>query len=320
MPDSTKINGDFFGKDILSIDQFSPSDIELLFSSVPKFQQIAQTTSPNNTLSGKVITLLFYEPSSRTFGSFFSAAQRLGAGVLSIQNPETVSSVAKGETLEDTIRTFASYSEAIVMRSKEKGAALKASLATDIPIINAGDGTGEHPTQALLDMYTIYEKFHKLSGITGVMVGDLLNGRTVHSLLKALALFPNNHMYLLSPASLQLPQDLSEILIAKGLKLTPITSSGEMPKDASFWYWTRVQKERFADLAEYERTKHAFVLTPKLLDERGNKDLILMHPLPRVGEIEEAVDSDPRAYYFKQMKNGLYVRMTLFDLILNRKK
>lgn len=319
MADITKINEDFFGKDILSIDQFTSSDIELLFSSVPHFQEITENTSPNTILSGKVITLLFYEPSSRTFGSFFSAAQRMGAGVLPIQNPETVSSVAKGETLEDTIRTFASYSEAIVLRSKEKGTALKASLATDIPIINAGDGTGEHPTQALLDMYTIYERFGKLSGVTGVMVGDLLNGRTVHSLLRALALFPNNHMYLLSPQSLKLPQELTEELTQKGLTVTPITSAEDMPKDASFWYWTRVQKERFTNLDEYEKTKLSFILTPQLLKEKGNNDLILMHPLPRVGEIKEAVDADARAYYFKQMRNGLYVRMALFDQILHKR-
>ena len=319
MTDIQKIKADFFGKDILSIDQFTSTDIDLLLSQVPQYKEIADKTIPVDILAGKVITLLFYEPSSRTFGSFFSAASRLGASVLPIQNPETVSSVAKGETLEDTIKTFASYSEAIVMRSKEKGAALRAATATDVPILNAGDGTGEHPTQALLDMYTIHERFGKLSGITGVFVGDLLNGRTVHSLLRALALYPNNHMYLLSPASLQLPPELSQELTTKGLKLTAISSADDLPIDSNFWYWTRVQKERFTDLAEYERTKLSFILTPKLLQEKGNDDLILLHPLPRVGEIEEAVDTDPRAYYFRQMRNGLYLRMALFAMILGKK-
>lgn len=318
MTDIQKINADFLGKDILSIDQFSKEDIELLFTDIPKYKELVETSSPNTILAGKVITLLFFEPSSRTFGSFFSAAERLGAKVLPIQNPETVSSVAKGETLEDTIHTFASYSEAIVMRSKEAGNALRAALATDIPVINAGDGTGEHPTQALLDMYTIYERFGKLDNITGVMVGDLLNGRTVHSLLKGLSRFSNNRIYLLAPKSLQLPQEQINELTQAGLTLTPISSEQDIPQDAQFWYWTRVQKERFTNLEEYERTKHAFILTPQLLDQHGNDNLILMHPFPRVGEIDEAVDQDPRAYYFTQMRNGLYVRMALFAKILSK--
>jgi len=319
MTDISKINGDFSGKDILSLDQFEQSDLQLLFQAVPEYKNLADANKPSTILAGHVVTELFYEPSSRTFGSFFSAISRLGGTVLPIQNPETVSSVAKGETLEDTIKTFASYSSAIVMRSKETGSAKRAALAVDVPIVNAGDGTGEHPTQALLDIYTIFEKFGKTSDVKGVMVGDLRNGRTVHSLLKALSLFPNNHMYLLSPQSLQLPKELLQELSKKDMMLTQITSEKEIPQDAHFWYWTRVQKERFADLEEYERTKHAFILTPKLLKERGNKNLILMHPLPRVGEIEETVDEDPRAYYFKQMRNGLYLRMALFAKILGKK-
>ncbi len=315
-----KINGDFFNKALLTLDQCSTKDILHLFQRVPRFKKIADTNTPCDILAGHVIALLFFEPSSRTFGSFFSAASRLGATIFPIQNPETVSSVAKGETLEDTIKTFASYTSAIVIRSKEVGTAARAALATNIPIINAGDGTGEHPTQALLDMYTIHERFGTLSGLTGVMVGDLLNGRTVHSLLRGLSLFPKNHIYLLSPKKLQLPKELFNILTKKGIVLTPIASTRDLPKEAHFWYWTRVQKERFTSLKAYEKVKHAFILTPQLLKEKGNKNLILMHPLPRVGEIDEAVDKDPRAYYFKQMRNGLYIRMALFNLILRKQK
>lgn len=319
MTDLPKVNGDFYGKNIISLDQFAASDLTLLFKHTQIHKKIADYNRPSKRLAGHIISLLFYEPSSRTFGSFLSAAQRLGAGTLAIQNPETVSSVAKGETLEDTIRTFASYTSAIVIRSKKEGTAQEAANATDIPIINAGDGTGEHPTQALLDMYTLFDRFGTLSGLTGVIVGDLLNGRTVHSLLRGLSLFKNNHIYLLSPQNLQLPTPLLKHLQTKGLTIHILTSTKNMPINAHFWYWTRVQKERFVHLEEYEKLKHSFILTPQLLKDKGNPNLILMHPLPRVGEIEEGVDNDPRAYYFKQMRNGLYVRMALFDLILNKR-
>lgn len=268
-------------------------------------------------LKGKLVTLLFFEPSSRTFSSFASAVKRLGGMTLEYQNPLQTSSAIKGETMEDTMRVFENYSDAVVMRHFEKGTLKRAADAVSIPVINAGDGIGEHPTQALLDAYTIHRNSGGLSGICGVMVGDLLNGRTVHSLLKLLSLYKNNTVYLLSPKQLKLEKTFKEEIEKKGVRLIEISSQSEIPITADFWYWTRVQKERFSDKKEYEQLKNKFVVTPELLEEKGNKKMILMHPLPRVGDIDVRVDSDKRSVYLsEQVKNGLYIRMALLSLIL----
>ncbi len=315
-----KINGDFKGKDILSLTQFSPKDIEKLFNVTWKMKHLASDNRPSLILQGKIASLLFYEPSSRTFGSFSSAMMRLGGSTIAIQNPQAVSSVAKGETLEDTIKTFENYCDVIIIRSSNVGDSTKAAKAAFfVPIINAGDGTGEHPTQALLDLFTIYEKFGSLNNLTGLLAGDMLNGRTVHSLIKGLSLYKNNTLYLLSPMNLKLKKDDLENFRKSGIKIIEITSEKEIPKTCHFWYWTRVQKERFTSLSEYEKVKHSFVLTPKLLEQFGNQKMVVMHPLPRVGEIKEAVDSDPRALYLtSQMKNGVFVRMALLALVLGK--
>lgn len=316
----TKINGDFKGKDILSLEQFSPHDLKLLFAATDKTKKIAQNNTPTDSLAGTVTTLLFYEPSSRTFASFSAAIKRMGGQTVEILNPKEFSSVAKGETLEDTIRTFECYSDAIVIRHPEIGSAQKAAgAAFFVPVLNAGDGIGEHPTQALLDLYTLYEKFGRLERLTGVMAGDMLNGRTVHSLLKGLSLFKGNTSYLLSPKELRLSRELFAMFERRGMKLIEIESEKDMPKNADFWYWTRVQKERFAKIADYEKVKNRFVVTPELLKTYGNKNMILMHPLPRVGEIETSVDRDPRAVYLRQeMQNGMYIRMALMTLVLGK--
>lgn len=320
MQKTDQINGDFKGKDILSVDQFSASDLEILFKQTEATREIAQNNTLSDTLKGTVTTLLFYEPSSRTFASFSASVKRLGGQTVEILNPKEFSSVAKGETLEDTIRTLECYSDAIVIRHPEAGSAQKAAdAAFFVPVLNAGDGTGEHPTQALLDLFTIYEKTGRLEGLTGVMAGDMLNGRTVHSLLRGLSLYKANTMYLLSPKELHLPEKLKEEITKRGVTLHEIESEKDMPKDANFWYWTRVQKERFEDIRQYEEVKNRFIVTPELLNEYGNEGMILMHPLPRVGEIETTVDSDPRAVYLRQeMQNGMYVRMALMALILGR--
>lgn len=316
---STTINGNFKNKDILSLDQFSPKDISILFKHTDKLKQIAVRAKPSKILAGNVIMLLFYEPSSRTFASFSSAVKRLGAQTIEIQNPQQVSSVAKGETLEDTIRTFESYSNAIIMRNPVIGSAQIAADASSVPLVNAGDGTGEHPTQALLDLYTIYEKFHRLDNLTALLGGDMLNGRTIHSLLKGLALYPKNTIYLLSPEELRLSRNDYADFANRGLKLIEITKEKDIPKNAHFWYWTRVQKERFKNLKSYEKVKNRFVVTQKLLETFGNNKMILMHPLPRVGEIATEVDNDPRSVYLRlQMRNGMYVRMALLGLVLGR--
>lgn len=316
--DVLKIQKVFKNKDIVSLEQFDAPSIKLLFKTAQKIKKNPQKYS--KTLSGKLATLIFYEPSSRTFSSFAAAIKRLGGQTIEYQNPLQTSSAVKGETLADTVRVFENYVDIIIMRHFEIGAAKTAAFFSSVPIINAGDGAGEHPTQALLDMFTIYEQFKSLDRIKGVLVGDLLYGRTVHSLIKGLSNFKNITLYLLSPQSLKIDRDLFKKFNTENLKLIEIEDESEIPDDCNFWYWTRVQKERFSDKAEYERLKHKFILTEELLKRKGNKKMLIMHPLPRVGEIETGIDTDPRAVYLtRQIKNGMYVRMALLAMVLGKK-
>ncbi len=319
---SDKINGNFKNKDILSLDQFTPKDFKTLFKLTAKMKPIAANAKPSNILEGNIVTLLFYEPSSRTFGSFEAAVKQLGGQTIEIQDPQHFSSVAKGETFEDTIRTFEAYSDAIILRHPVIGAARKAAEAAFfVPIINAGDGIGDHPTQGLLDLYTVYEKFKKLDNLTAVAAGDILNGRTIRSFMKGLSLYSNNTIYLLSPEKLKLTRKDFDDFKNRKLRLIEITSEKDMPKNADFWYWTRAQKERFSSLEEYEEVKNKFIVTEKLVKEKAGKDTIIMHPLPRVGEIETDVDRDNRAVYLRsQIRNGMYIRMALLALILGKAK
>lgn len=315
-----KINGNFKNKDIISLDQFTPKDLAILFKHTKKMKVIGEKGKKSDLLAGKIVTLLFYEPSSRTFGSFGAAVKQLGGQTIEIVNPQQFSSVSKGETFEDTIRTFEAYCDAIVLRDKIAGQAQKAAdAAFFVPIINAGDGIGEHPTQALLDLFTIYESKGKLDNLTGVLAGDLLNGRTVHSLIRGLSLYKGNTLYLLSPKELRLSRSDYKKFSESGIKLIEIFDDKDMPKNADFWYWTRVQKERFPSEAAYEKVKNKFVVTEKLVKEMAGKKTIIMHPLPRVGEIETAVDADPRAVYLRsEVRNGMYIRMALIALLLGK--
>lgn len=315
------INGNFKGKDIISLDQFSQKDLKILFALVPKMRSIALKAKPSKIIAGKIIVLLFYEPSSRTFGSFSTAVKQLGGQTVEILNPQQFSSVVKGETFEDTIKVFEAYSDAIILRHPIAGSAEKAATtAKFVPVINAGDGIGEHPTQALYDLYTIYEKHKRLDNLVGLMAGDMLNGRTVHSLIRGLSLYKGNTVYLLSPKELKLSKENFLNFSKRGIKLIEIENEKDIPKNAHFWYWTRVQKERFKNHKTYEKLKTKFTVTKKLLDKYGNKNMILMHPLPRVGEISIEVDDDPRAVYLRtEIRNGLYVRMALIALVLGGK-
>ena len=320
MTNVDKIDGDFKGKDIVSIDQFSQKDLKLLFKLVPKMREIALKTLPSKIIAGKIVVILFYEPSSRTFGSFSTAIKQIGGQTVEILNPQKFSSVVKGETFEDTIRVFEAYSDAIVLRHPKVGMAAKAAeIAKLVPIINAGDGVGEHPTQALLDLYTIYEKFGRLTNLTILFAGDMLNGRTVHSLIKGLALYPKNTIYLLAPPSLRLSREDYSYFQSRGARLIEIDNTKDIPKNADVWYWTRVQKERFSNIKDYEKVKNKYVVSQKFLDTYAGKYTILMHPLPRVGEILTEVDNDPRAVYLRsQIRNGTYVRMALLALVLGK--
>jgi aspartate carbamoyltransferase catalytic subunit len=318
---TSMINGSFKGKDIVSLDQFSAEDFRVLFSLTNRMKQMVVNHEPCDLLAGYLVSLLFFEPSSRTFGSFAAAVKRLGGQTLDIQSPETVSSVAKGETFEDTIRTFEAYSDAIVLRHKIAGSAkVAAETASSIPVINAGDGNNEHPTQTLLDLYTLYEQFGRLNNLTCLIAGDPLNSRVIHSLIRGLSLFNNNTVYLLSPTQLQLTRDDFLFWSARGIRIIEITSEKDIPGDCHFWYWTRIQQERFVSLEDYQDVmKERFIVTPELLHDYASKDMILMDPLPRVGTIDPAVDADDRAQYFRsQIRNGLYTRMALLSLLLGK--
>jgi aspartate carbamoyltransferase len=310
------INSNFKNKDVVSLDQFDQRSILKLFRETAK---IKKTNSKKllNVLKGKLAALVFFEPSTRTFSSHAAAFKRLGGQTIEHQNPNVTSSAVKGESIEDTAMMFEQYCDIVVIRHPVKGTAKKVAEKINIPVINAGDGIGEHPTQALLDMFTVWEKFKKLTGLKGLMAGDLLNGRTVHSLIRGLSIFPGNTIYLLSPKELRLSKEEFELYEKRGIKLVEIESAKQIPKDCHFWYWTRVQKERFSDKNIYEKLKLSFVLSKKLVEERAGKETLLMHPLPRVGEIEAEIDDDPRAFYLTtEAKNGMFIRMGLFKLIL----
>ncbi|GAC1423642.1 MAG: aspartate carbamoyltransferase [Ktedonobacteraceae bacterium] len=317
----TPIAGTFKGKDIISLDQFSQEDLYQLFTLTHRMKRLALNSEPSNLLAGTITSLLFYEPSSRTFGSFAAAIKRLGGQTLDIQNPETVTSVYKGESFEDTIRVFEAYSDAIVLRHNISGAAKQAAEVADcVPIINAGDGNNEHPTQTLLDLYTLYETFGRLNNLTGLLVGDLLNSRTIHSLIRGLSLFRGNTVYLLSPQRLQLTRADYRQLQARGIRIIEITCEQDIPRDCNFWYWTRIQKERFASLEDYQGVAHeTFTVTPQFMERYASKSMILMDPLPRVCTIDPTVDRDLRAVYLRsQIRNGLYTRMALLALVLGK--
>ena len=315
-----KIDGNFKNKDILSLDQFSTQDLKTLFKHTEKMKTIASKAQPSEILKGNIVTLLFYEPSSRTFGSFGSAVKQLGGQTIDIINPQQFSSVAKGENLEDTIRVFEAYGDAIVIRHPVLGTAKRAAEAAQfVPILNAGDGNGEHPTQALLDLYTLYERFGRLDNLTGVMAGDPLNSRTIHSLIEGLSLYKNNTLYLLSPIELQLTRTDVEKYKKKGVRIIEINDVSDIPGNADFWYWTRVQKERFTDLQAYEKVKDSFYLTKELVGKHAGKNTVFLDPLPRVGKIDMRVDEDVRALYLRtQIRNGMYIRMALIALVLGK--
>jgi aspartate carbamoyltransferase catalytic subunit len=264
---------------------------------------------------------LFYEPSTRTRLSFESATVKLGIGVVSTENAREFSSAIKGETIEDTIKVINGYGfDIIVLRHHEVGAAARAAAVSTVPIINAGDGKGEHPTQALLDAYTIRQNHGRLEGLKIVMGGDLKNGRTVRSLAQLLSRYQGNHLTFVTVPELQMGDDIKQTLIEQGITYDETEDMREAFKDADIVYWTRLQKERLEGERspdELARTLEKFSIGKKALSGLP-KRAIIMHPLPRVGEISPEVDYDQRAVYFQQTANGLYVRMALLDLILGK--
>lgn len=314
-PKPIKGRNPFKGQDILSVKQFDRENLRYLFGLAEEMRIIVERVGHSNLLQGKVMASLFYEPSTRTSSSFIAAMSRLGGAVIPI-NEVVYSSVTKGESLPDTVRTLESYADVIVLRHPEVGSAAIAAHYCEKPIINAGDGVGEHPTQALLDLFTIEEDHNRVDGLSVAMVGDLKYGRTVHSLTRLLSLY-NVKFYFVSPEILRMPPELIEEVKQKGLEYEELEDVSQVIDKADVLYVTRVQKERFTDLAQYDAVKDYYVITPELM-KRAKQTMTVMHPLPRVGEISYAVDADPRASYFRQMKNGMYVRMALLTAVLGR--
>lgn len=267
--------------------------------------------------SGKIMATLFYEPSTRTQMSFQTAMLRLGGTLIGFDNPAT-SSVAKGENLKDTTKIVSGYADIMVMRNPVDGSAKAAALSADCPIINAGDGKHLHPTQTLTDLLTLYKEKGTLDNLTVGLCGDLLNGRTVHSLCKALSAFGGNKFVMISTPELRIPMYVKDILNAAGCKFTEAETIEEVISGLDVLYMTRIQRERFKGEAEYESQKNVFCLD-KAKMALAKKDLIVLHPLPRVDEIAMEVDSDPRAAYYKQAKYGMYVRMALIITMLREK-
>lgn len=267
-------------------------------------------------LENYVVATLFFEPSTRTRLSFESAATRLGAKIVGFTDP-SLSSVKKGESLNDTILTVSNYSDIIVMRHPRDGSARYASEVSPIPIINAGDGANQHPTQTLLDLYSIRKTQGTLNNLNIAFIGDLKYGRTVHSLVIALCEF-NTTFHLVSPVELKLPSYVKQHIKNNNLKYYQYTELNEVIPKADILYMTRIQKERFSDPIEYEKVKNAYVLKNSML-EKAKDNLRILHPLPRVNEISIDVDANPKAYYFQQALNGVYVRQALLASILGVK-
>ncbi len=315
LPFGEQRTGRFYGKDILSVKQFNRADLEYIFGVAHEMREMVERVGTFDLLKGKILANLFYEPSTRTSSSFTAAMERLGGSVIPI-NEVRYSSVAKGESLPDTVRTLECYADVIVLRHPEIGASALAAQYARKPIINAGDGVGEHPTQALLDLFTIVSELNQVDGLTVTMLGDLKYGRTVHSLARLLSLYDVRLNYV-SPEILRMPPEIIQELNEKNIVQKEYATLDEVLPQTDVLYVTRVQKERFENLDEYESVKDAYVITPEVMREAKDR-MIVMHPLPRVGEISMEFDNDPRAAYFRQMEYGLYVRMALLAMVLGR--
>jgi len=299
---------------IVESQQFSRDLLEDVFRRARAMESVV-AAGGTQVLAGRLMASLFYEPSTRTRLSFESAMLRLGGQVIGTDNAREFSSVAKGETLEDTVRVIGGYADVIVLRHYESGASARAARVSPIPVINAGDGPGQHPTQALLDVYTIQKELGRLDDLTVALVGDLANGRTVRSLCYLLTRFRNIRFLFVAPPGAEMKDDIKAHLREHGVPFEDEPSLSRAAAQADVIYQTRIQKERFADALQYARTRGVYVIDAALL-ARCKRAAIIMHPLPRVDEIAPAVDTDPRAAYFRQARNGLVVRMALLELLL----
>ncbi len=305
----------FYSRDILSVSQFDREQLTYIFDVAHEMYEMVARVGSFDLLKGKILANLFYEPSTRTSSSFTSAMERLGGSVIPINNV-SYSSVTKGESLPDTVRTLEAYADVIVLRHPEVGSSALAAKYARKPVINAGDGVGEHPTQALLDLFTIREELKRVDGLTVTMMGDLRYGRTVHSLARLLTLYDVRLNYV-SPDVLAMPPEIMAEIEGSGIPQASFTSLEPALAETDVLYVTRVQKERLEDPNIHESLKGAYGVTTETMSRAKDK-MIVMHPLPRVWEIEMAVDDDPRAAYFRQMEYGLYIRMALLVMVLGK--
>ena len=301
----------FAGRDIISIKDFNREEIDYILKVASKMEPIAKTGS--EMLKGKILATLFFEPSTRTRLSFESAMHRLGGSTIGFAEAE-IASVKKGENLADTVRTVENYADVIALRHPLEGAARLAAEFAEVPIINAGSGAEEHPTQALLDLYTIMKEKNRIDGLNIALMGDLRYGRTVHSLAYALSMY-DVKLYLISPDILRMRKEVLKTLKEKKVEVVEKSRIEDVIGELDVLYVTRIQKERFPDPAEYAKVRGSYRIDLETLKD-AKKDLVILHPLPRVDEIAPEVDSTPHARYFRQVWNGIIVRMALLALIL----
>ncbi len=328
-----KIDGDFTGKHIISVEQFDRRDLQILFDATSSIRRRLKQSDRGllALAAGKMMATLFYEASTRTDLSFQAAMRRLGGEVVAASNGVQFSSIYKGENLADTVRAVGCYADVIVLRHPDVGSSYEAAYYLDRlseqisrhpVIISGGDGIGEHPSQALLDIFTIYDAKGAIDGLNITLVGDLKHGRTVHSLAKLIARYgaQDATLNLVRPDVLPMPPEIADFVRASGITVNETDNLYDVLGETDVIYWTRVQEERFADRAEYDAIKDRFIMTPSVLAQ-AKDDAILMHPLPRKNEMgtpddHDALDVDPRAIYFRQMENGMFVRMALLAKVL----
>jgi aspartate carbamoyltransferase len=306
------------GQDIISAEQFTQDEIALIMETAARFESALLAGKRLTNMLGKVLATVFYEPSTRTRLSFESAMLRLGGQVISVADAASTSSAAKGETLFDTGKMIEGYCDVAVIRHPVVGSAQALAEGASVPVINGGDGTGRHPTQALLDLYAIRKEKGGVEGLTIALAGDLKNGRTVHSLSALLAKF-GIRFYFVAPQALAMPGEITARLRERGVEIVETTDLAQAVAACDVLYMTRIQKERFSDLAEYERLKGAFVVNSALV-QAAKPGLMIMHPLPRVDEIAKEVDAYAGAAYFRQAACGVPVRMALLALVTGQDK
>lgn len=299
-------------KNIISIKDFEREDVEYILDEAEKLENIAQSKEISDELKGKIIGLMFFEPSTRTKLSFETAMKRLGGEGIGFENSGS-SSVSKGESVADTAKMFEGYSDALIIRHEREGVSKFISDIVDVPVINAGDGAGQHPTQTLLDLYTIRKEIGKIDDLKIALIGDLKYGRTVHSLSNALGLFNNIKIYLVSPPELRMPQEILHDLNNTNVEYVVADNIEDVIDDVNVLYVTRIQKERFIDEDDYLNIKGAYVINKKMLE---GKDLIVMHPLPRIDEIDTDVDNTKYNKYFSQAANAVPVRMAILKTLI----